>query len=79
MSYRIMMILSQGRKREKLAIINRNIKSAKSDAAENGHTYGIDCLNLDDTVHEVDNDSVHKEDNAYGHNSILILAQSRIG
>ena len=43
--------------------------SAKTDAAEKGRTYGIDSLNLSDTVHEADNDSIHGEGNAYGHDS----------
>ena len=53
----------------KLAIKKRRIKSAKADAAGKGRTYGIDSLNLSDTVHEADNDSIHGEGNAYGHDS----------
>ena len=63
----------------KLAIKKRRIKSAKADAAEKGRTYGIDSLNLSDTVHEADNYSIQWEDNAYGHDSKWLLAHRRIG
>ena len=52
-----------------MATKKRNIKSAKVAAEEKGRNYGIDCLNLADTVHELYNDSVHEEDYAYVHNS----------
>ena len=46
----------------------RKIKSAKSDAAEKGSTYGIESLILADTVH-ADNDSVLGEENSNRHDS----------
>ena len=51
MSWKIMVILFQGIKREKMAIKKRRIKSAKSDAAEKGRTYSIDSLNLAGTIY----------------------------
>ena len=53
----------------KLAIKKRRIKSAKADAAEKGRTYGIDSLNISETMNEADNYSIQGEDNAYGHDS----------
>ena len=46
----------------------RNIKSAKVDAVEKGHTYGNDSLNLADTEH-AENESVQGEENMNGHES----------
>ena len=70
MPWKMMMILSQGGKRgEQIGYKRRRIKSAKTDAAEKGCTYDINILDLADTVHEAENESVQGEDNAYGHDS----------
>ena len=44
----------------KLAIKKRRIKCVKAGAAEKGLTRGINILNLAYTIHESENDSVHK-------------------
>ena len=69
MSRKIVTILSQGRKRGKMDIKKRKIKIVKVYAAEKGRAYGIDSLNLADTVHEADNDFIQGEDNAAGNDS----------
>ena len=56
------------KKGTKLATKTRKIKSVKSVAVEKGCTYGIDKLNLSDTVHE-ESDYVLGEENANGHDS----------
>ena len=48
--------IPRNKKGKKVAIKKRKIKSVKADSAEKGCTYGIDSLNLAETVH-ADNDS----------------------
>ena len=50
------------KKEKKLAIKKRKTKSVKSAAAaEKGRTHGIDRINIVETVHEAENDSVQGE------------------
>ena len=56
-------------KKEKLAIKKRRIKSEKADAAEKDHTYGIDSLNIADTVYKAGYYSIQRQYNASGHDS----------
>ena len=58
------------KKKEKNRLLKRRrIKNTKEDASGKGRTYGIDRLNLAETVHEGENDSVHEEENASGNDS----------
>ena len=50
-------------------IKKRNIKTVKVREAEKVRNYGIDRLNLAESVHEAENESMHKEYNASGNDS----------
>ena len=70
--------IPRNKKITKVANKQHNIKSAKAAAAEKGCTYGIDCLNLAENVHESENYSIHEADDVSVHNSKLILVKCRI-
>ena len=44
----------------------RKSESVKTSTAEVEHTYGIDRLNLTETVHELENGSIHVLENYSG-------------